>query len=381
MPGLIVTVSGTQISSGLDAAGRFNLPDVPPGDVQLQFSGPASASVSVSQVQPRETIDLVVSVSTSSAVVESQFRATAGDEQLEGRIESLPPAVPAGTMKVGGRTVTTDASTQFRQGNIVRTFGDLEVGYRVHVKGRTTGGSMLASSVEIQNDITTLPVNINGIVSGKTGTSASFEFTVDSRLVKGDSNTEFFGGSAYADLANGERVEVKGQQRNGFVYAERIHVNSGDDEPQEESASIHGTIQSISGAAPALVLNVGGTTVRTDGGTVVQRRGDVQALDTLRQNMDVHVIGVRRADGSIDARRIQINDDPAGGEFEIEGSIGGLSGTCPAVSFKVNGYGIVTSSSTTFEASCASLRSGMRVKVNGEVQGDGSVRATRVRPS
>ena len=321
-------------------------------------------------------------MSTSSAVVESQFRATAGDEQLEGRIESLPPTMPAATMKVGGRTVTTDASTQFRQGNIVRTFGDFEVGYRVHVKGRTSNGSLLASSVEIQNDITTLPVNINGVVSAKKGTSASFEFSVDGRLVKGDSNTQFFGGSSYADLADGERVEVKGQQRDGFVYAERVHVNTGDDDqPQDESASIHGTIQSLSGAAPALVLNVGGTTVRTDSSTVVQRRGDVQGLDTLKQNMDVHVVGVRRADGSIDARRIQINDDPVGGEFEIEGSVGGLSGSCPVVTFKINGYSIVTTGTTTFEAACATLRSGSRVKVNGQVQADGSVRATRIRAS
>lgn len=383
MTGLTVTVAGTSVTSGLDAAGRFNLANVPAGDVQLQFSGPATATLSVSQVQPRETIDLVVSVSSSSAVVESQFRAGAGEEQLEGRVESLPPTMPAGTMKVGGRTVMTDASTQFRQGSIVRTFGDFEIGYRVHVKGRTSSGGMLASLIEIQNVITTIPVNVNGVVSVKTGTSAAFEFTVDGRLVKGDGNSEFFGGSVYADLVNGARVEVKGQQRDGFVYAERIHVNRDDDgeddEPQDESASIHGRILSISGATPALVLNVGGTTIRTDVSTVVQRRGDVQTLDTLKQGMDVHVVGVRRSDGSLDARRIQINDDPTGGEFEIEGSIGGMSGACPAVAFKINGYSIRTTSSTTFEAACASLRNGMKAKVTGIVEGDGTVRATRVR--
>jgi hypothetical protein len=382
MPGLIVTVTGTTITSGLDATGRFTLPNVPAGDVQLQFSGPANASLSVSQVKPGETIDLVLSVSTSSAVVESQFRATAGDEQLEGRIESLPPTMPLRSLKVGGRTVTTDDNTQFRQGNIVRTFGDLEVGYRVHVKGRTSNGSMLASSLEIQNVNTTLPVNINGVVSAMSGGSSNFQFEVGGRLVKGDSNTEFFGGSSFSRLQNGARVEVKGQQRDGFVYAERIHVNTdGDDQPQDESASIHGKILSIGGAVPTLTLNVGGTTVRTDGGTVVRRRGDVQTLDTLRTDMDVHVVGVRRADGSLDARMIQINDDEVGGEFEIEGSIGGLSGSCPSVSFKVNGYSVTTTGTTMFDAPCASLRGGMKVKVNGIKQADDSVRATRIRAS
>ena len=28
-----------------------------------------------------------------------------------------------------------------------------------------------------------------------------------------------------ADLKNGQRVEVKGEQRDGFVYAVRIHIN------------------------------------------------------------------------------------------------------------------------------------------------------------
>lgn len=382
VPGLTVAVVGTSITSGLDAAGRFALRNVPAGDVQLQFSGPASGTVPISQVQPQETIDLVLAVASSSVVIESQFRATAGEEQLEGRIESLPPTMAANTMKVGGRTVRTDAATQLRQGGIVRTFGDLEVGYRVHVKGRTDGGSLLASSVEIQNVNTTIPVNLNGVVSAMSGTQSAFQFEVNGRLVKGDTSTEFFGGSTFSGLKNDARVEVKGQQRDGYVYAERIHVNTdGPDTPQEESASIHGRITSIGGSVPSLTLMVGGTTVRTDTGTIVQRRGDVQSLDTLRVGMDVHVVGVRRPDGSIDARRVQINDDPIGGEVEIEGSVGGLSGSCPAVSFKINGFSITTTSATTFDVPCGNLRNGAKVKVNGTSQADGSVRATRVRPS
>jgi hypothetical protein len=75
-------------------------------------------------VQPSETITLVLSLSTTTVTLESQLRSGAGDEQVEGRIESLPPTMPAG-----------------------------------------------------------------------------------------------------ADLADGDRVEVKGLQRDGYVYAERIHIN------------------------------------------------------------------------------------------------------------------------------------------------------------
>jgi hypothetical protein len=48
---------------------------------------------------------------------------------------------------------------------------------------------------------------------------------VGDKLVKGDTATVFFGNSAFADLADGKRVEVKGSLRDGFVYATRIHVH------------------------------------------------------------------------------------------------------------------------------------------------------------
>ncbi len=68
------------------------------------------------------------------------------------------------------------------------------------------------------------------------------------------------------------RVEVKGQQRDGFVYATRIHINGPETtpttpEPPETSASIHGILNSIAGTKPALTLTVGTTTVRTSSGT------------------------------------------------------------------------------------------------------------------
>ncbi len=68
-------------------------------------------------------------------------------------------------------------------------------------------------------------LNLNGIVSAFTGTATAFQFAVDGRLVKGDGQTEFFGNSRFSDLANGARVEVKGAQRDAFVYANRIKVN------------------------------------------------------------------------------------------------------------------------------------------------------------
>jgi hypothetical protein len=105
------------------------------------------------------------------------------------------------------------------------TFADLALGQRVHVKGQTGAGGMTASSVNIQNTNTSTGLNINGIVAAFSGTRAAFQFTVDGQLVKGDSLTELYGNTQFSELVNGARVEVKGSQRDAFVYATRLHVS------------------------------------------------------------------------------------------------------------------------------------------------------------
>ena len=92
------------------------------------------------------------------------------------------------------------------------------------------------------------------------------------------------------------------------------------------------------------------------------------------------MVGTRQSDGSLTARLIEIDDDAPGGEFEIEGAMGGSSGTCPALSFGVNGFQIHTNASTTFEnGACATLKSGTKVQVKGTRAADGVVTATRVK--
>jgi hypothetical protein len=387
LTGVTVTVVGTSISASVDAGGRFTLVNVPPGDVQLQLSGGgANSTVLVGSVQASQTVDLVVTVSGSTASIDSQVKSGGGEAELEGRVESLPPTMPALTFKAAGRTVKTDSATRFLDGSVTRSFADLLIGMRVHAKGSLAGDTFTATRVELQNSQTTVPVEVNGTIDSLTGSAAAFQFKVGSRVVKGDASTAFFGdgdrSDSFSDLKDGARVEVKGQQRDGFVYATRIHINGTTETPDDgpdTSASIHGTLVSISGSKPSLVLMVGSTTVRTSSATEVKRRGDVQSLDTLKVGQTLHVVGDRQTDGSLNARKIEIDDDATGGEFEIEGSLGGLNGTCPSVRFSVNGFSIATSASTSFETACSSLKSGDKVNVKGTRLADGSVAATRVK--
>jgi hypothetical protein len=65
----------------------------------------------------------------------------------------------------------------------------------------------------------------------------------------------------------------------------------------------------------------------------------------------------------------------------MSGSIGGLSGTCPTLSFSVSGYEITTTAvapATVFTPSCASLSNGTKVTVKGTVLVGGSISATNV---
>jgi hypothetical protein len=312
-----VQVVGTSISSGIDGFGRFSLKDVPAGSAQLRFTGSrADATAGVNGLVSGQAVTIVVTVSGSQALVVSDSRSPNAE------------------------------------------------------------------------------IPINGTINGLTGSAAAFEFTIEGRLIRGDAATQFFGDGNRADsftnLRNGGRVEAKTQARDGFFYAVRIHVNNTTSEPappsapspappQEESASIEGPLTALSGGLPNLVLAVNGTTVRTSASTDVQRRGDKQDLGTLRPGQTLHVIGVRRADGSIDARLIQIKDDAPSGEFSIEGSMGGLKGSCPSLTFKVNGYSIASSGSTAFpNAACGSFKNGDKVRVRGIRQTDESVNATSI---
>ena len=192
-----------------------------------------------------------------------------------------------------------------------------------------------------------------------------------------------------ADLGIGFRVHVKGQAGiGGSLNAVTIMIQSKnvtddeeelDDEEQVSSSSIEGVLSSI-GAGAFPDLQVGNTTVHTNSATWVHRKGDKQDLEDLFVGMTLHVVGTRQADGSILARKIQIKGDALNGEVEIQGSMGGVKGSCPSYTFSINGYQITTDASTTFNPLCttSSYKSGTKATVEGIVQSNGSIKATSV---
>ncbi len=391
---LAAQVVGTPISAPVGAGGGFSLEGVPEGEVQLRFVGSGvDASVALSPVRPGDVVSLLVGVAGATAMVQSESRNAGGKVELEGRVESLPPTQPDLTLLVAGRTVTTTAATAIRDSNGgARAFADLAIGQRVHVKGTLGVDGIVADSILIQNTITTIPVNVNGIVESLSGAAGDFTFLIGSRDIRGDATTVFYGEDGvlltFAALVDGARVEVKGEMRDSFVFAVRIHINGPMEPPQDDSASVEGVVtdeSDLTADLPTLYLETkfGEVKVTTTSATVVQRRGSVVDFKALAVGQTVHAVGTRMPDKSLEARFLQIKDDATDGLFVIEGSLGGLKGACPAFTFGVNGFSVATDAATAWvpdpaPALCGDLKNGMKVEVKGDRQADGSVKATQI---
>lgn len=67
-------------------------------------------------------------------------------------------------------------------------------------------------------------------------------------------------------------------------------------------------------------------------------------------------------------------------ELRLEGTVSQVTGTCPALTFRLQGRTVVTSATTNFVANrCSRVRSGTEVEVRGQLQPNGEVHATRVK--
>lgn len=226
--GLTISVVGSSESAAVDATGRFRLVVIPSDDVRLKIAGPGvDSTTSVGAVGAGDTIEITITVNGSTADIEDSDHDSHEGREIEGRVEAIPPTTAAGAFVVAGKTVMTTASTVFRKSDEgTAVFADVTIGSRVHVKARASTGSVVtATEVNIQNQQTQLPAELNGTVSGFAGTPTAFAFEIAGRHVTGNGATEFAGNSTFADLRNGVRAEVKAEYRAAGFYATRIHVN------------------------------------------------------------------------------------------------------------------------------------------------------------
>ncbi len=211
-------------------------------------------------------------------------------------------------------------------------------------------------------------MKVEGIVSGRSGACPALSFSVNGTTVVTNSATQFEDGLC-TTIQNGSKVDVKGtQQPNGTVLATKIDIDNPDPD-----VKVEGIVSGRSGACPAVTFSVGGTTVVTDAAT----RFDDGSCGTLQNGTKVDVKGTQQPNGTVLAAKIDIDDSAP--EVKLKGTVAGLGGACPSLTFTVNGSAAVTNSATRYEdGACGSIRNGTRVEVRGPRQPNGSVLAAKV---
>lgn len=151
-----VTVVGTNISTTIDRAGRFQLNNVPAGDVQLKFAGTGlDATITLKGVEAGDRIDVRARLTDSSVRIEAVLREPRngnddhrdGDE-FKGTVSGLSGTCPSITFTLNGATVKANSATRFEEGTCAR----VQNNRRVEVDGqRQTDGSIQATKIEIDD--------------------------------------------------------------------------------------------------------------------------------------------------------------------------------------------------------------------------------------
>jgi Domain of unknown function (DUF5666) len=148
--GIRVSAAGTSLSSTTDSSGRFVLAGVPGAKAELRFEGQGiDARLEVAGLGEDRSVTINVHVSGSQAfLAESDDRGT--EASLRGAIESINGSV----LRVAGRRVVTDGSTQFLgRHNAPANLRDFKVGNSVEVEGAAQAdGSIYARKVKGEDE-------------------------------------------------------------------------------------------------------------------------------------------------------------------------------------------------------------------------------------
>jgi hypothetical protein len=239
------------------------------------------------------------------------------------------------------------------------------------ISGRVIGatGAATASSQEVSATATSgITIKVSGTnISSVADGSGQF---VLSDVPPGSVRLEFSGQGTSATMTidrvnQGDRIEII-VMLNGSDASLRSHV-----------VDTEGNVSGVSGSCPSIMFTVRDRLIRTSASTSF-REG---SCASIHNGTRVEAKGALGADGSIQASIVELGDDNGDGnrDMELTGTVGGLNGNCPTISFRLGDVTIMTDSATTFDDRCSAVQNGRRVEVKGVRSPDGGVvRATRV---
>jgi uncharacterized protein DUF5666 len=147
-----------------------------------------------------------------------------------------------------------------------------------------------------------------------------------------------------------------------------VPANSTPSVNPNQLAQLQGLVTGVSGACPALTFTVSRTTVSTTSSTNVDG-----GCDKIVNGATVALTGTRQSNGSVVASHVEIR------QVEVAGSIAALQGSCPVIRFSIGSTAVSTTANTTFSGgACSHLANGQSASVDGYLQSNGAIAATRV---
>lgn len=312
------------------------------------------------------------------AVLAGNVRADGDPEtSFTGTVETLPGTAGfVGDWKVSGKTVHVSAGTRIEQED-----GAVSVGAIVKVEGSARAdGSVDATKIEVTES------GHSGSGGSDDGSEAEFMGTVESlpggpgligdwkvsgQIVHVTSSTRIE--QEHAAVAVGVMVKVEGTKRSdGSVDASEIETEGAEagTEPEPEM-KLTGTIESLPSTTGFIGdWTVGGKTVHVSATTRIETEDGPVMVGAM-----VEIEGTTRADGSIDAAKIETKTNSA----ELKGVIESLPTTTGFIGdWKVSGKTVHVVAATKIDQEHAPVALGASVEVKGTLRPDGSIDATSI---
>jgi hypothetical protein len=253
----------------------------------------------------------------------------------------------------------------------------LHVNDVVHVKGSKSGSVITATEVNVQQGADTpgggnqAEETVRGVITGVSGTCPDARLSVAGKTVVLTSDTQYRLGATCTALTAGVSIEAQGTASGSTVTARTIKIEDGpgngngnDDNGQDQRVT--GAISGLGGNCPNRSFRVAGRTILVTAATQYLLG---TACGALADGVTVEVEGP--ASGStITAKTVKFEDGPAG-DTTLRGTVTGRGGSCPDITFTVQGKTVTTTASTLFrKATCEQIVNGTTVEAEGVLIGN-----------
>jgi len=313
------------------------------------------------------------------------FAAVADDKggfDFTGTISALPSSGLTGDWTVGTKTVHVTSTTKIQQED-----GAVAMGATVEVKGTLLAdGSVDAAQIDVKHAAPGAPGappeeqenDFVGAVQSLPGTSSFVgDWTVGGKTVHVAASTRL--NQEGGTFAVGASVEVAGTTRtDGSIDATKIELKSTAPPAMSPGQTdFRGAIESLPTTGMVGDWMVSGKAVHVTAATRIEAEHGTPVVGAF-----VEVQGIARADGSIDATKIEVKIAPPAGTpapTEFRGAVESLPAAAGFVGDAVvSSRTIHITTTTRIDQEDGAFAVGALVEIKGTARPDGSLDATRI---